>query len=84
MIQWTSGGVTVLTKGSFKASSGLEVYGSKVIALNDIAFTANATGMEGASFIAGGTISSTSNNTMGFCENGMDNTFSPDYFRMVM
>ena len=80
----TAGGVTILTKGDFNATANVEVYGSKVIALGNIAFTSNGSGMEGASFIAGGTISSTSNNTLAFCPGDGDNTFNPAYFRMVM
>lgn len=74
----------ILTTGGFLASSTMSVYGSKVIAAKDIEFTANADGIEGASFIAGGEIKATSNNTMGFCDKGIDNIFQAEYFRMVM
>jgi hypothetical protein len=41
--------------------------GEITIAKGDVSFAANANGIEGASIIAGGQISGTSNMTMGFC-----------------
>ncbi len=79
----TDGGTQLLTMGSMKFPADLMVYGSQLIAMGDIAFSANANGIEGASFIAGGTISGTSNMTMGFCGNGMERNFEADYFRLA-
>ncbi|NKW71556.1 hypothetical protein HGD85_00900 [Rhodobacteraceae bacterium R_SAG10] len=69
----TDGGTQLLTMGGMEYPADLMVYGSQLIAQNNISFTANANGIEGASFIAGGTISGTSNMTMGFCDSaGME------------
>ena len=77
------GDTQVITKGGFDVSSGLEVYGSQVLALGDIQFAAQAEGIEGASFVAGGRIDGTSNAVMGFCGSGMTNNFEAEYFRMA-
>lgn len=77
------GDTQVITKGGFEVASGLEVYGSQVIALGDIQFAAQADGIEGASFVAGGRIDGTSNAVMGFCGSGMTNNFEAEYFRMA-
>ena len=78
------GGTQLLTLGSMNYPANLEVYGSQFLALGDIEFTANADGIEGASFIAGGTISGTSNMIMGFCGGlGMENNFMAEYFRLA-
>lgn len=61
------GGASLLTLGSFSSSADMQVYGSQIIAKQNIDFAANATGVEGASLIAGGDIDSTSNMSMGFC-----------------
>jgi len=79
----TGGGANIITRGTFDVAAGLEVYGGQIIAEGDILFTANADGIEGASFISGGVISGTSNMDMGFCDNGMETIIEVDYFRMV-
>ena len=76
------GGSQILTMGSISIPSSLEVYGGQLIAMQDIAFSANANGVEGASFIAGGTISGTSNMTMGFCGSGFERNFEAQYFHL--
>ncbi len=78
------GGAQVLTLGGFEVASKLSMFGGQVIAAGDIQFAANADGIEGASMIAGGQISGTSNMTMGFCGNGMERNFEVDYFRLVL
>ena len=80
----TDGGTQLLTMGSMDFPAALMVYGSQLIAMNDISFAANANGIEGASFIAGGVISGTSNMTMGFCGNGMERNFEAEYFRLAI
>ena len=78
------GGSAIWTYGSFQATSGLEGYGAQILALGDIDFTANADGMEGVSFIAGGVIDGTSNGDMGFCDgDGTEDFVAAPYFRMV-
>ena len=78
------GGSNLLSLGGMSFPALLNVYGSQLIAAGDIEFTANAYVIEGASFIAGGTISGTSNMVMGFCDySGMENAFEADYFRMA-
>ena len=79
----TDGGSQLLTLGGMDFPSDLQVFGSQLIAMDDINFAANANGIEGASFIAGGTIDGTSNMTMGFCGNGMERNLSAEYFRLV-
>ncbi len=79
----SGGDVQIVTKGSMNFAADLMMYGSQLIAQNDIEFTANADGIEGASMVAGGTISGTSNMQMGFCGTGMTNNFEADYFRLA-
>lgn len=79
----TGGGAQILSMGGMDFPADLKAYGGQLIAMKDISFSANANGIEGASFISGGTISGTSNMTMGFCGNGMENNFAALYFRMV-
>ena len=81
------GGSQLLTLGGMSYPAQLEVYGSQLLAQGDIYFTANANanGIEGASFISGGTISGTSNMTMGFCNHeGMERNFEAEYFRLAI
>lgn len=78
------GGANIITKGTFDVAAGMEVFGGQVIAEGNILFTANADGIEGASFISAGSISGTSNMDMGFCSGeGMGNIVEVDYFRLV-
>jgi len=77
------GGVQLLTFGSISGASGLEMYGSQIIALGDVEFTAQNNGIEGASIVAGGTISVTSGSDFAFCGGGMGNTFQAEYFRLA-
>ena len=77
------GGAQILSLGSMDFAAALEMYGSQLIADQNIAFTANANGIQGASIIAGGTIDGTSNMEMGFCGTGMENNFEAEYFRLA-
>ncbi|MGC9418220.1 MAG: TadE/TadG family type IV pilus assembly protein [Rhodovulum sp.] len=77
------GGAQVITFGGFDVASDLKIFGGQILALGDIAFSANANGIEGASFVAMGTISGTSNMTMGFCGSGMERNFEAEFFRLV-
>jgi hypothetical protein len=77
------GGSQVLTLGGFEVASDLKVFGGQVLALGDISFSANANGIEGASFISNGEISGTSNMTMGFCGSGMERNYEAEYFRLA-
>lgn len=79
----TSGGAQLVTKGTFDVAADLKVFGGQVLALGDILFAANADGIEGASFVAGGNVDGTSNMTMGFCGNGMEDNFEAEYFRLA-
>ncbi len=79
----SGGGAQILTLGGVDAAADLRMYGGQIIAKGDVAFAANANGIEGASIIAGGAISGTSNMTMGFCDNGMEDSFRAEYFRLV-
>ena len=77
------GGAQILTLGGVDLAADMRMYGGQIIAKGDVAFAANANGIEGASIIAGGTISGTSNMTMGFCGDGMESSFRAEYFRLV-
>ena len=78
-----TGGAQVYTMGGFEVASKMEIYGSQIIAMKNVEFTANADGVEGASIISGGEISGTSNMQMGFCGGNDQNTIELDYYRMV-
>lgn len=77
------GGAQLVTMGGMSFPSGLKVYNGQLLAVGDIEFAANANGIKGASFVAGGTISGTSNMGMGFCGTGMEDNFHANYFRLV-
>ena len=77
------GGAQIYTLGGINVAASMEIYGSQIIAKGDVEFTANADGVEGASIIAGGEISGTSNMQMGFCGTVDPNTLQVDYYRMV-
>lgn len=80
-----AGDVQLVTLGGIRSSADLHVYGSQLLAAKTIEVTANASGIEGASFIAGGEASVTSNGVFGFCGGeGMANNYDAAYFRMVM
>lgn len=78
------GGAQVLTLGGVDIAADMRMYGGQIIAKGDVGFAANADGIAGASIIAGGTISGTSNMTMGFCGDGMEDSFRAEYFRLVL
>ncbi len=77
------GGSQLVTAGSMSFPSDLQIYGSQLLAKNDISFSANADGIQGAAIVAGGTISGTSNMAMGFCGAGMDANFNAEYFKLA-
>ncbi|WP_424941484.1 TadE/TadG family type IV pilus assembly protein [Aliiroseovarius sp. S253] len=77
------GGSVLLTLGGIQFTSKINIYGSRMIAAGNIEFSANADGIEGASLVAGGEISGTSNMNMGFCGTGMPNLFEAEYFRLA-
>lgn len=77
------GGAQLVTFGGISFPSQMRVYGGQMLALDDIEFSAEANGIEGASFVSGGTISGTSNMTMGFCGSGMEDNFEALYFRLT-
>jgi Flp pilus assembly protein TadG len=77
------GDAQVLTLGSARFPADLKVYGSQIIARQNIGFAANANGIQGASMIAGGRIDGTSNMDMGFCGTGLTNNFEAEYFRLA-
>lgn len=77
------GGVQIVTMGSVKVAADLNMNGVQIIAKDDIEFTANAVGIQGAALVAGGTISGTSNMSMGYCGSGMEDNFQAEYFKLV-
>lgn len=80
----TGGGTQIITKGSMNFAADLKIFGGQLLALQDIEFSANASGIEGASMVAGGTISGTSNMSMAFCGAGMESNFEAEYFRLAL
>ena len=79
----TGGGARLVAYGGVSFTSELKMFGSQIIALGDIEFSANADGIEGASMVAGGRIDGTSNMNMGFCLTGMEDNFQAAYFRLA-
>ena len=78
------GGAQLVTRGGIDFPAQLKMYGGQMIAAKDIAFTAEADGIEGASVISGGRIDGTSGSVMGFCGgSGMENNFEAEYFRLA-
>jgi len=78
------GGAQLVTMGGMNFASNLHLFGGQLLAVEDIEFSANANGVEGASMVSGATISGTSNMSMGFCNgSGMEDNFEADYFRMA-
>ncbi len=77
------GGVQILTDGGMDFPAKLSIYGSQMVAKGDISFAANANGVQGASLVSGDTISGTSNMTMAFCGQGMEQNYQASYFKMV-
>ncbi len=77
------GGAQFLTMGGMNFASDLRLYGGQLLALDDIEFSANANGVEGASIVSGGVVSGTSNMNMAFCGTGMEGNFEADYFRLA-
>lgn len=77
------GSAQILTMGGVSLPSHFTLHGSQVIAKGDITFSANATGI-GLSLIAGGTIDGTSNMLMFRCDDGMDENFQVDHYRLAL
>jgi hypothetical protein len=79
-----AGGANLITMGDMTVASGLEAYGANVIAKGNINVTANADGLAGINFMAGGRIDATSNGDLGFCNEGPPQPFDIPVFKMVM
>jgi len=77
------GGAQIVTAGGFSVASGLELFGSQIIAQKDVSFAAAADGVGGASIISAASIDGTSQSGFGFCNSGMEDNISVDYYRMV-
>lgn len=77
------GGAQLITNGGMRFPADLQLYGAQLMAKGDISFAANANGVQGASLIAGGEISGTSNMNMGLCLNGMEDNIEIAYFRLA-
>jgi len=80
----SDGGAQLITRGGVDVAADLQIYGGQIIALGDIAFSANANGIQGASLVSAKTISGTSNMDMGFCGTGMEANFEAPYFRLAL
>jgi hypothetical protein len=79
-----TGGANLLTRGDVRVASGFEAYGANVIASGDISITANANGLAGINFMAGGRIDMTSNGDLGFCNQSPPKPFEIPVFKMVL
>jgi len=77
------GEAQIVTYGGVSSASGLNLYGSQIIAAKNVDFAANADGIFGASIISGGEIDGTSGSSMAFCGNGLSNNFEAKYFRLA-
>jgi hypothetical protein len=77
------GAAQLVTMGSMNFANGISIYGSQLLAMGDITFAANGNGLEGASMVAGGEISGTSNMIMGACGSYDEDNFQASYFKMV-
>jgi hypothetical protein len=78
------GNAGIWTYGNFSVPNGLRAYGAQILAQGNIDFTAQANGIEGISFIAGGMVDGTSSGDMGYCDGlGTDNFVEIPYFRAV-
>ena len=77
------GGAQLITNGGMRFPADLQLYGAQLMAKGDISFAANASGVQGASLIAGGEISGTSNMNMGLCLDGMEDNIEIAYFRLA-
>ena len=79
------GGAQIISYGSVVTGQNVHMYGGQIIAKGDVQIVANATGIEGASIIAGGNIDSTSRAEWGFCgADGMNGNYEADYFRLAL
>lgn len=78
------GGAQLVTMGSMDFPSDLKLFGGQLLAKQNVSFSANANGIEGAAVVAGGVISGTSNMAMAFCGSGMEDNFQAEYFKLVM
>lgn len=76
------GGAQLITTGGMRFPADLQLFGGQLLAKGDISFAANANGLQGASLIAGGEISGTSNMNMGLCPDGMEDNIEIPYFRL--
>lgn len=77
------GGAKLITMGGMQFPGKLQIYGSQLIAAKDIVFAAQANGIYGASFVAGGEISGTSRMVFATCLTGVDDPFGTPVPRMV-
>jgi len=78
------GGAQLVTRGGIDIPAQLKMFGGQMIAAQDVAFTAEADGIQGASIISGGRIDGTANSVMGFCAGeGMEDNFEAEYFRLA-
>ncbi|SPH18782.1 hypothetical protein DEA8626_02326 [Defluviimonas aquaemixtae] len=77
------GDVQIVSHGSVSFPSDASIFGSQIIAAQDISLTARADGLEGVSLVAGGMIDVTSNGGYGFCGSGMENSYEAAYFRLA-
>jgi hypothetical protein len=80
----TGGGAVLMARGGFYVSSGVNIYGSQVIAERNIFFEKNNQNIRGGSIVAGGSINLGSGSKFYACEGtGTDDLLEVDAFRLV-
>jgi hypothetical protein len=80
------GGAMIFTRGGFKSAAKLEIYGSQILALGEVSFTAGGSTeneFEGVSIIAAGMVSGTSGNDFTGCPSSANAGIQTTYFRPV-
>jgi Flp pilus assembly protein TadG len=80
----TGGGAQLLSMGSMTFANGFKAFGAQLLAKYNINVTADSGGVQGAAFVAGGTVSATSGGAMRGCGGlGMEDNFRQYYARLV-
>ena len=80
------GGVQIYTNQSVHSPAAITMHGVQIVAKGDISLAAQAYGLNGINFQAGGRIDITSNadeGAWGICQHGAPDLQTADYFRLV-
>ena len=80
------GGVQVFSSSNVRSPAKLTMHGVQIVAAGDISVSAQAQGLNGINFQAGGDIDIASNNDLGafgVCQGNAPDLQVADYFRLV-